>query len=241
MIQWSIPSSLLSLYWYPGEVPLTTEWAWELVESHSGLLLLRLTGESGKGSHPSFRPKTGGWTALPEKFIRKGSNLGDRASDDTPKAIQDGIMDDTNHCVVPPQVALVPHSNESHCGCIAVELEIAGVVDPTWTFTGRLISRVGVDRIWPNDAADEIFVFGAGLCAVFEFSADLVAVYNLQAWLRGACVRVVVALRVTLLCKHEMTRCIIWKSSSFLLASGLSPMRSREFSACILQMSDNSY
>jgi hypothetical protein len=150
-------------------------------------------------------------------------------------------MDDTANHVVPLRVVLLPRATESPLGRNEVELEIAGVVDPTRTFEVRLIGVVGVTRIWSNEAADEIFVFGAGLDAVFGFAAGLVEVFDFLAGLGGAFFGVVVALRVTLLCKHEMSRCIVRTSSSFIFASGVSPRRSREFSASVSQMSVNSY
>jgi hypothetical protein len=138
-------------------------------------------------------------------------------------------------------VVLLPRANESPVGRNKVELEIAGEVDPTRTFEGRLIGVVGVPRIWSNEAADEMFVFGAGLDAVFGFASGLVADFDFLAGLGGAFFGVVVALRVTLRCKHEMSRCIVRTSSSFIFASGVSPRRSRELSASVLQMSVNSY
>jgi hypothetical protein len=86
-----------------------------------------------------------------------------------------------------------------------------------------------VTRICCNEAADEIFVFGPGLDAVFGFTVELVEVFDFLAELGGAFFGVVVALWVTLLCIHEMSLCIVWTSSSFLFASGVSPMRSQEY------------
>jgi hypothetical protein len=120
-----------------------------------------------------------------------------------------------------------------------VEIEIAGVVDPIQTFDVHLIGVVDVTRIWSNEAADEIFIFGAGLDAVFGFVAGL-AVFRSLAGLGGGFFGVVVALRVTLLCKHEISLCIVRTSSSFIFASGVSPKRSREFSASVLQTLVNS-
>jgi len=50
---------------------------------------------------------------------------------------------------------------------------------------------------------------------------------------------VVVALRVTLLCKHEVSLCIVWTSSSFNFASSVGHRRSQEFSASVSKMSVN--
>jgi hypothetical protein len=138
-------------------------------------------------------------------------------------------------------VVFLPRATESPLGRNEVDVEIAGVVDPTRTFEVRLIGVVGVTRIWSNEAADEIFVFGGGLDAVFGFPAGLVAVFDFLAGLGGAFFGVAVALWVTLLCKHEMSRCIVQTSSSFIFPSGVSPRRSREFSASVSQMSVNSY
>jgi hypothetical protein len=54
-----------------------------------------------------------------------------------------------------------------------------------------------------------IFVFGAGLDAVFGFVAGLFAVFDCLARLGGALFEVVVALPVTLLCKHGMSLGIV--------------------------------
>jgi hypothetical protein len=69
-------------------------------------------------------------------------------------------------------------------------------------------------------------IFSARLDAVFGFAAGLVAVLGSLAGLGGAFLGVVVALRVTLLCVHEMSLCIVRISSSLSFASGLSPRRS---------------
>ena len=80
-----------------------------------------------------------------------------------------------------------------------------------------------------------------GLDAVFGYAAGLVAVLGCLARLGGAFLGVVVALRVTLLCQHEMSLCIVQTSSSLSFTSGASPRRSRELSARVSQMSVNSY
>jgi hypothetical protein len=54
-----------------------------------------------------------------------------------------------------------------------------------------------------------IFVFGAGLDAVFDFVVGLFAVFDCLARLGGALFGVVVALPVTLLCKHGMSLGIV--------------------------------
>jgi hypothetical protein len=149
-------------------------------------------------------------------------------------------VDDTADRVVPRRVVLLPRATESPLGRNEVELEIAGAVDPTRTSEVRLlIGVVEGSRICSNEGADVIF--GAGLDAVFGFAVGLVAVLGFLAGLGGAFLGVVVALWVTLLCKHEMSLCIVWTSSSLSFASGVSPRRSRELSARVSQMSVNSY
>ena len=149
-------------------------------------------------------------------------------------------MDDTTDRVVPLRVVLLPSATQSPLGRTEVELEIAGAVDITRTFeVGLLIGVVGGSRICSNEGADVIF--GAGLDAVFGFAAGLVVVLGFLARLGGAFLGVVVALRVTLLCKHEMSLCIVRTSSSLSFTSNVSPRRSRELSASVLQMSVNSY
>jgi hypothetical protein len=149
-------------------------------------------------------------------------------------------MDETADRVVPLRVVLLPRATESPLGRNEVELEIAGVVDPTRTSEVRLlIGVVGGTRMCSNEGADVIF--GAGHDVVFGFAAGLVAVLGFLAGLGGAFLGVVVALRVTLLCKHEMSLCIVWTSSSLSFAFGVSPRRSRELSASVSQMSVNSY
>ena len=141
-------------------------------------------------------------------------------------------MDNTADCVVPQGVVLLPRATESPLGRDEVELHIAGVVDPTRTSKLRLlIVVVGGTRMWSNEETDEIF--GAGLEVVGGFAAGLVAVCDCLAGLGGAFLGVVVALRVTLLCKHEMSVSIVRTSASLSFASGVSPRRSREFSASI--------
>jgi hypothetical protein len=70
-----------------------------------------------------------------------------------------------------------------------------------------LIGVVGGTRICSEEGADVIF--GAGLDAVFAFAAGLVAVLGFLAGLGAAFLGVVVALLVTLLCKHEMSLRIV--------------------------------
>jgi hypothetical protein len=141
--------------------------------------------------------------------------------------------------VVPLCVLLLPRATKSPLGRNEVELEIAGVVDPIRISEVRLlIGVVGGTRICSNEGADVIF--GAGLDAVFGFAAGLVAVLGFLAGLGGAFFGVVVALWVTLLCKHEMSLCIERTSSSLSFTSGVSASRSRELSASISQMSVNS-
>jgi hypothetical protein len=147
---------------------------------------------------------------------------------------------DTTNRIVPLRVVLLPRATESPLGRNEVELEIAGVVDPTQTSEVRLvIGVVGGTMICSNEGADVIF--GAGLDAVFGFAAGLVMVLGFLAGLGGAFLGVVVALWVTLLCKHEMSLGILRTSSSLSFASGVSPRRSREIYARVLQMSVNSY
>jgi len=149
-------------------------------------------------------------------------------------------VDDTADHVVPLRVVLVPRVTESPLGRTEVELETAGVVDPTQTSeVHSLTGVIGGTRICTNEGAD--VTFGTGLDAVFGFVAGLVAVLGFLAGLVGAFLCVVVAIWVTLLCKHEMSVCIVRTSSSLSFASGVSPRRSRESSASVLQMSVNSY
>jgi hypothetical protein len=84
-------------------------------------------------------------------------------------------------------------------------------------------------------------IVGAGLDTVLGFAAGLIAVLGFLAGLGEAFLGVVVALRVTLLCKHEMSHCIVWTSSSLSFESGVSPGRYRELSTSVSQMSVNSY
>jgi hypothetical protein len=148
-------------------------------------------------------------------------------------------VDDTTDHLTPLPVVPQSRATESPLGRNEVELEIAGVVDSIQTFDVHLIGVVDVTRIWSNEAADEIFVFGAGLDAVFGFVAGL-AVFRSLAGLGGGFFGVVVALGVTLLCKHEISLCIVRTSSSCIFASGVSPKRCREFSASVMQMLVNS-
>jgi hypothetical protein len=50
-------------------------------------------------------------------------------------------VDDTTDRVVPLRVVLLPRAAESHLGRKEVELDIAGVVDPTRTSEVRLLDR----------------------------------------------------------------------------------------------------
>jgi len=102
-----------------------------------------------------------------------------------------------------------------------------------------LIGVVRPTRICSNEVADVIF--GAGLDAVFGFAERLLAFFDFLVGNSGASLGVMVALRVTLLCKHAMSLCILRASSSLSLASGPCPRRSRELSASVSQMSVNSY
>jgi hypothetical protein len=115
------------------------------------------------------------------------------------------MADDTADCVVPLRVVLLPRATDSPRGRNDVELEIAGVVDPTGTTDVSLIGVVGVTTKWSNEGADEIFVLCIGHDAVFGFGAALVAVCDCQEALGGAVLAAVVALWVTLLCKHDMS------------------------------------
>jgi hypothetical protein len=85
--------------------------------------------------------------------------------------------------------------------------------------------------ICSNEGADVIS--GAGLDAVFSLAVGLIAVLGLAAEHGGAFLDIAVALLVTLLCKHEMSLCIVQTSSSFSFTSGVSPKRSREVSASV--------
>jgi hypothetical protein len=158
----------------------------------------------------------------------------------TAETVGDGAVDNTADHVLPLRVVLLPRATESPLGRNEVELDITGVVDPTRTSAVRLlIGLVGGTRICSNEGADVIF--GAGLDAIFSFVAGLIAVLGYLAGRGGAFFGVVVALRVTILWKHEMSLCIVRTSSSLSFASGVSRRRSRELSANISQMSVNSY
>ena len=241
MITRLIWSSLAFWYWFPGEVPLTTEWAGELVAPRVGLLLLRSISESGEGSRASFRPKLGHCSALPELWIWEGSNLGDWASPESAETRGDCIADNTADRVVHLQVVLLPHSAQFPLGCNEVEFEITGVVDPTQTSEVHLIGVLRVTSIWSSDGADGIFVMGTEHVEAFGSAAGLVVVFDFLAGLGGASLGMVVALRVSLLCMHKMSHCVVWTSTSFIFASGVSPRKSRDVSASDWQMSANSY
>ena len=118
-------------------------------------------------------------------------------------------MDDTTDRLVPLRVVLLPRATESPLGRNEVEREIADVVKVTRTCEVRLlIGVVGGTRICSNEGASVIF--STGHDALFGFAAGLIAVLGFQAGLGGAFLGVVVAIRVTLLCKHEMSRCFVW-------------------------------
>jgi len=75
---------------------------------------------------------------------------------------------------VPLQVVLLPGTIKSTLGRNRVELEIAGVVDPTRTSEVHfLIGVVRGTSICSKEGADGNL--GAGLDAVFGFAAGLVA------------------------------------------------------------------
>ena len=238
--QWT-RSYLAFWYWFPGEVPLTTKWVGELIAWHLVLLLLRYPSESGKGSHASMSLKNCPWRVLPELIIWNGKNLGNYASPETADTVGDGTADKTADHLVPLQVVLLPHTAESPLSHNEVEFAFAGVVDLTRTSDWRLIGLVGMTRIWSNEAAYGIFIVGAGLEVGFAFVVGLVAVFDYLAVLGGAFFSVVVALRVTVLCSHEMRLCIVWTSSLIIFPSGVSPRRSWAFSASVSQMSVHCY
>ena len=149
-------------------------------------------------------------------------------------------MDNTADLVVPLPVLVLPRTNESPLDRNKVDLEFGGVVNPTRTSDVRsLIGVVRPTRICSNEVAD--VTFGAGLDAVLGFAEGLLAFFDFLAGDGGASLGVMVALRVTLLCKHAMSLCILRASSSLSFASGSSPRRSRELSAIVSQMSVNSY
>ena len=226
MIQWLIWSDLA--FWDPsqGEVPPTTDWAAELVASCLGLLLLRSTSECGEASRALFSPKKCRCRALPQLLIWNGSNLGDWASPKSAETVWVGAVENPANRVVPLQVVLLPGTIKSRLCRNRVELEIAGVVDPTRLSDVHLL--IGVLRgtsICSKEGADGNF--GTGLDAVFGFVAGLVAFWGFRAGLAGASVGVVVALRVTRLRKHEMSLCIVRTSSSLSFMSCVSPRRSQ--------------
>jgi len=141
-IKGSIRSSLAFCFRIPGEVPPTPDWTGELVAPLLGLLLLILMGESDKGSHASFRPKMGHYSAQPELLFWNVSNLGIWASPKTPKTtgtVTDGISDNPTTDWVTVQVALLPCTTKSQLLLNMVDHELAGIADlqPTsdmWLF-----------------------------------------------------------------------------------------------------------
>jgi hypothetical protein len=117
---------------------------------------------------------------------------------------------------------------------------MAGVVDPTRTFELRsLIGMVGWTKICSNEGADVIC--GVGIHVVFGFAAGLVAVFGFLVGLVGPVLGVVVALWVTLRCRHEMSLCIVQTLLSPSFHWGVCPRRSQELSGIGLQMTVNSY
>jgi hypothetical protein len=150
------------------------------------------------------------------------------------------MVDDTADHVVPLQVVLILRATESPLGHNEVELDIAGVVNPTKTSeVHSLIGVVGGTRICSNDGADVIF--GAGLGGVFGFAVGFVVVFDSLAGHGGTFLGVVVALWVTFHCNHEMSLRIVRVSSSLRIASVVSPNTSRELSASVSHMSGNFY
>ena len=107
------------------------------------------------------------------------------------------MVDDTADRVVLLHVILLLRATKSPLGCNEVELEIAGVVDPTRTSDVHLlIGVVGGTRICSNEGASVIC--GVGLDGVCGFATGLVVVLHFLAELGGASLGVVVAVRVTL-------------------------------------------
>ena len=97
-----------------------------------------------------------------------------------------------------------------------------------------MIHVVGETTIWSNEGADVIIAVGFN--AVFGFLAGLMEVFGFPAGLQWAYVGIVVALRVTLLCYHEMCLFIVRTSPSCIFTSSVSPWESRKVSPIILQM-----
>jgi len=134
-------------------------------------------------------------------------------------------MDNSADRAVPPRVVLLTLAIEIPLCPTHVELGITCVEDPTETSEVHLlICVVRGTRICSNEGADVIV--GAGLGAVLGFGAWLIAVVGFVAGFCGASLGVAVALWVTLLCKHEMSLCIVWTSPSLSFASGVCHRRS---------------
>jgi hypothetical protein len=150
------------------------------------------------------------------------------------------MMDNTADHVVALPLVVLRHATESPLVSNEVELEIAIVVDPIRTSEVHLlIGVVGGTRICSNEGA--AVIFAAGLDAVFGFVVALVAVLDYLVGLGGAVLGVVVALRVTLLYKQELSLCIVRTSSLLSFAFSVNPRSSQELSASISQLSVNSY
>lgn len=114
------------------------------------------------------------------------------------------MADDTTDHVVPLEVLLVCHVTNSPIDRKEVVLDIADVEHPILTSAVHLIGVVGVTRLWSNTEADDIFIVSVGLHAVFAFVEVLICGFDFLVGFGGAFFGVVVALQVTILCKHEM-------------------------------------
>jgi hypothetical protein len=157
----------------------------------------------------------------------------------TAETVGDGLMDNTADHVVLLQVVLLPRATESPLGPPEVEVEMVCLVDPTQTSEVRLIiGVVEATCICSNEGA--IVIFDVGHDAVCCCAVWLIAAFAFLAGRGGAFFGVGVALWVTLLCKHERRHVSIWTSLSLSFVSSVSPRRSRELSASVMQMLVNS-
>ena len=169
--------------------------------------------------------------------IKKLFSMSDWVSPEFANRVADSIADHMTICVVPLPLFLVPCITESSLHWNGVELEITGVVNLTGTSEERSIHVLEVMRTWSKAGVEVMSIFARGLEEVFGSAARHVAVFDYLTGLGGAFVAMVLALRVTVLCNHEMNLCTVWISLSFIIASSVCPRWSSEFSANVSQMS----
>jgi hypothetical protein len=136
-------------------------------------------------------------------------------------------------------IVLLPHSTVSPFGSNEVEFQVVSVVVPIRTSEVHLmIQTVGGTRINSNWEAEVIFA--VGLNSVFGITVGLIAVSDCLARHGRALVCVVVALPVTILCRHEMSLWIVWTSSIFSITNGTCAWQSQEVLPMVSQMSVHS-